>query len=108
MPRISKLSNTQIEELKVDLCDPRKSLQRLSIKFHIAPASIFYYKKKFVPVIAAIYSLPVAPEAPKKTVRTYESYLREYYARIGKPYQVPAVKTPNGKYLEWLSGGSFA
>ena len=95
MPRISKLSKEQIEEMKACLV-AGVSLQKIGTKFHIAAASVWYYKKKYMLSIASIYSLPPPPK--KKKPKSYENYLRDYYKKIGKPYKKP----PQGKYLYWL------
>lgn len=100
MPRISKLSIVELDELRMDLGNPRNSLKGLAIKFRIAPASVFYYKKKFVPTVAIIYSLP--PQKQKKRYRTYEDYLREYYRRIKQPYRTPPILGPNAHWLDWI------
>lgn len=91
MPRISKLSVVELQELKSCLI-AHQSLHNIGLRFHIAPASVYYYKKKF------ILNFVVIHRVKKPKLKSYTDYLHEWYKKIGKPYQKP----PNSKYLMWL------
>lgn len=92
MPRISKLSKQEIDGLISALLEG-KSLVSIGLKYHIAAPSVFYYRKKF------LLKLPTKPPSrPKRKVKKYDDYLREYYKKNGLKYKKP----PQGKYLHWL------
>lgn len=103
MPRISKLTAEQLDELRADLSTyiDRQSYKQLGIKFQITPASVCYYKKKFIISVTSI-RIGKLYEKPKPQHKSYEEHLRDYYKKIGKPYKVPPVLRPGGTFLDWL------
>lgn len=72
---------------------PRKPQTDIALHFGIRGASVYYYQKKFNIVI-----VPKKAFEPQKKMKMYADYLREYYARIGKPYQ-PSPRPPKNEWM---------
>lgn len=104
MPRLSKLSIAQLQDLEVRLNNPQQfpSVKALAMEFHIAPASVFYYRKKFVVTVEALYS--ARHRNPKPKVKDYEYYLKTYLKSHNKPFvRPPLLQAPDfGGHLTWL------
>ena len=104
MPRASKLSIEQLKDLEAKLNNTVQftSVKALAMEFHIAPASVFYYRKKFVVTVEALYS--ARHRTPKPKVKNYEYYLRTYLKKHNKNFVKPAIlRAPDfGKHLNWL------